>query len=131
MPGVTHIIRFFYERNFKIGVASSSPLGMIELVTEMCGIKNFVQAMSSAEYLPYGKPHPQVYLDCAASLDADPLSCLCFEDSFPGLIAAKAARMKCVVVPHFSQQKDERWAAADLKLSSLQNFGALHLNLLQ
>jgi sugar-phosphatase len=49
-----------------------------------------------------------------------------FEDSFPGMIAAKAARMKCVVVPHHSQVKEERWAAADLKLSSLQNFGVLH-----
>ena len=47
------------------------------------------------------------------------------------MIAAKAARMKCVVVPHYSQVKDERWGAADLKLSSLQNFGMLHLNLLQ
>ncbi|MEY4824062.1 MAG: hypothetical protein RLZZ75_975, partial [Bacteroidota bacterium] len=42
---------------------------------------------------------------------------------------AKAARMKCVIVPHVTQQKDERFGAADLKISSLQNFGELHLNL--
>ena len=45
------------------------------------------------------------------------------------MIAAKAARMKCVIVPHVSQLKDEKWGAADLKLSSLQNFGELHFNL--
>jgi sugar-phosphatase len=44
------------------------------------------------------------------------------------MIAAKAARMKCVVIPMYHQQKEERWAAADLKISSLQNFGTLHLN---
>jgi sugar-phosphatase len=38
--------------------------------------------------------------------------------------------MKCVVVPHSAQAKDECWGAADLKLSSLQNFGELHFNLL-
>lgn len=131
MPGVQYIFRFFHERNFKIGVASSSPLGLIDMAIEMCGVSSVVQAKASGELLPYGKPHPQVYLDCAASLKSNPLSCLCFEDSFPGLIAAKAARMKCVVVPHFSQQKSDKWTIADLKISSLQNFGELHLNLLQ
>lgn len=131
MPGVQYIFRFFHERGFKIGIASSSPLGMIDKAIEMCGLQNFVQAKSSAENLPHGKPHPQVYLDCASALNADPLECICFEDSFPGLIAVKAARMKCVVVPHFSQQKSDKWVIADLKISSLQNFGELHLNLMQ
>ena len=39
--------------------------------------------------------------------------------------------MKCVVVPDYKQYKEERWGAADLKLSSLQNFSALHLERLQ
>lgn len=130
-PGVDHIFNFFHDRNFKIGIASQSPAELIELVMDICGIRNFVQSISSAQHLPYGKPHPQVYLNCAGFLQSHVLECLCFEDSFNGLIAVKASRMKCVIVPERSQQKDERWEAADLKLSSLQNFGALHLNLLQ
>jgi hypothetical protein len=39
--------------------------------------------------------------------------------------------MKCVVVPEHKRYKEEKWGAADLKLSSLQNFNALHLQLLQ
>jgi sugar-phosphatase len=46
------------------------------------------------------------------------------------MIAAKSARMKCVVIPHAYNSKEEKWGAADLKLSSLQNFGELHFNLL-
>jgi sugar-phosphatase len=46
------------------------------------------------------------------------------------MIAAKAARMKCVVVPTYTQQKDEKWSIADLKISSLKNFSELHINLL-
>ncbi len=131
MPGVEHIFNFFRSRNFKIAIASQSPQSLIEMVMDICGIRGFVQATSSAEYLPYGKPHPQVYLNCANALQSNVLECICFEDSFNGMIAVKSARMKCVVVPHHSQQKEERWGAADLKLSSLQNFGALHLNLMQ
>jgi len=131
MPGVEHIINFFFQKGFKIGLATSSPPELIDLVVKMIGAGTYINATASAQDLPYGKPHPQVYLDCAAKLDSSPTSCLCFEDSFNGMIAAKAARMKCVVVPTHSQIKEERWGAADLKLSSLQNFGELHFRGLQ
>lgn len=130
MPGVQYIFDFFERKQFHIGLATSSPPALIDLVADMANIKRYVHAACSAENLPYGKPHPQVYLNCAEALGAKPYQCICFEDSFNGMIAAKAARMKCIVVPHHSQSKEERWGAADLKLSSLQNFGELHFGLL-
>jgi HAD superfamily hydrolase (TIGR01509 family) len=130
MPGVAYIFEFFRKKQFHIGLATSSPPALIELVTEMAGIGEYVSSACSAEDLLLGKPHPQVYLNCAERLGVPPVQCICFEDSFNGMIAAKAARMKCVLVPHSSQSRDERWGAADLKLSSLQNFGELHFNML-
>ncbi|TAJ55759.1 MAG: hexitol phosphatase HxpB [Chitinophagaceae bacterium] len=130
MPGVPYIFDFFARKSFRIGLATSSPPALIDLVVKMTGIGKYLHASSSAEELPYGKPHPQVYLNCAEQLQSPPVQCICFEDSFNGLIAAKSARMKCVIVPHSSQAKEEKWGAADLKLSSLQNFGELHFNLL-
>jgi len=130
MPGVPYIFNFFKQRGFKIGIASTSPPELIELVSGLIGVKQYVQHYTSAQYLKYAKPHPEVYLNCAELLGSNPLQCICFEDSFNGMIAVKAARMKAVVVPHHSQQKQERWAAADLRLASLVNFGELHLNLL-
>ncbi|MBN8838487.1 MAG: hexitol phosphatase HxpB [Sphingobacteriia bacterium] len=127
MPGVPYIFDFFRNQKFKIGLATSSPQSLIDLVIEMAGLQNTIQCTASAEHLSYGKPHPQVYLNCAAKLQSNPLQCLCFEDSFNGMIAAKAARMKCVVVPHHHQIKSGKFGAADMLLSSLQNFNALHL----
>jgi len=130
MPGVGYILGFFKQRGFKIGLASSSPMRLIDSVVRKLGIEAYIEAKASAEYLPFSKPHPQVFLDCAAALGSAPQQCICFEDSFNGMIAAKAARMKCVVVPAYAQQQDARWAAADLKLSSLQNFNELLLQTL-
>ena len=127
MPGADYIVDFFSKRGFKIGLASSSPMELINLVTKKLGIDDMIMAKTSAEFLPNGKPHPQVFLDCAAQLQSSPANCLCFEDSFNGMIAAKAARMKCIVVPAHLHQQEARWAAADLKLSSLQNFNELLL----
>jgi sugar-phosphatase len=35
------------------------------------------------------------------------------------MIAAKAGRMKCIVIPHPDQFHENRWQAADKKLNSL------------
>ena len=129
MPGVQYAFDFFKNKGFKIGLATSSPNELIDVVVNLINVKQYLDAVSSAEDMAHGKPHPQVYLDCASKLQSSPIQCICFEDSFNGMIAAKAARMKCAVVPHHSQLKEERWGAADLKLSSLQNFGELHFNL--
>ncbi|MGZ5248334.1 MAG: hexitol phosphatase HxpB, partial [Flavitalea sp.] len=97
MPGVEHILEFFLSRKFNIGLATSSPIALVEVVAEKLNIRHHLKAISSAENLQHGKPHPEVYLDCANALKVSPLECICFEDSFNGMIAAKSARMKCVV----------------------------------
>jgi mannitol-1-/sugar-/sorbitol-6-/2-deoxyglucose-6-phosphatase len=131
MPGVHHALRLFKERQFRIGLATSSPLALAKIVTGKLRIDDYFDVVTSAGDLPYGKPHPQVYMDCAAALSANPLECLAFEDSFNGLIAAKAARMKCVAIPVADQYPLLKWGAADLKLSSLLEFTGDHLQKLQ
>jgi mannitol-1-/sugar-/sorbitol-6-/2-deoxyglucose-6-phosphatase len=128
MPGLQYIFNFFIAKKFKIGLASSSPLSLINEVVKMLGLQTHIHHISSAANLPNGKPHPQVYLDCAKALNSHPTNCLCFEDSFYGMIAAKAARMKCVVVPSKDDFKQPRWASADAKIASLLNFNDLLLN---
>lgn len=121
MDGVENAIKIFSDAGFKIGLASSSPYSVINAVLEKTQLKNSFAVVSSAEHLAYGKPHPQVFLDCAAALESEPTSCICVEDSFNGLIAAKAAKMKCIIVPHPSQYEMDRWNIADLKLKSLRD----------
>jgi len=128
MPGIEPIFSFFKARGFRIGLATSSPFSLVEVVVDKLGIGHLLDATTSAEDLPFGKPHPQVYIDCAVALSVSPLQCLCFEDSFNGLIAAKAARMKCVVIPTPPQYELQKWGAADLKLDSLLAFTDLQLS---
>lgn len=126
MPGMEHIFNFFKGRGFKIGIASSSPTKLIELVIRMYKL-DAVQQHASAHLLKHAKPHPEVYLNCAEQLNSHPLECICFEDSFTGMIAAKAARMKCVVVPNPEVFNKPWWGAADIALPSLEVFTEEHL----
>jgi HAD superfamily hydrolase (TIGR01509 family) len=122
MEGVQYIMDFFKQHNFLIGLASSSPMRLIEAVVDKLNIQQYLNAITSAEHLPHGKPHPQVFLNCAELLQVPPTTCICFEDSFNGMIAAKAARMKCVVIPAPHVHHEGRWDAADRKLTSLSGF---------
>ena len=122
LPGVEYIINFFKQRNFRMGIASSSPMRLINVVVDKLNIRSYLHAITSAESLAYGKPHPQVFINCAEELSVPPNQCIVFEDSFNGLIAAKAAKMKCVVVPHHSVYHRPHWNAADLITKSLHEF---------
>jgi sugar-phosphatase len=122
MPGVEHVAALFQVGGYSIGLASSSPMRLIDVVIKKLNLAPYLQAVVSAEQLPYGKPHPQVFIDCAAVLGVAPAECLVFEDSFNGMISAKAAKMKCIVVPAAVSFDEAKWAAADARLRSLADF---------
>ena len=119
MDGVHESIEMIKKAGMKIGLASSSPMALIKAVLKKTSLENEFAVLTSAEQLAFGKPNPQVFINCAIELDSHPTQCVCVEDSFNGMIAAKAARMKCVVVPHPEQYPQDRWTIADLKLRSL------------
>lgn len=122
MKGLDYILDFFEKRKFKMGLASSSPLRLIDAATTHFGIRDRFQAIASAEFESHGKPHPAVYLTCAKALGSNALDCIAFEDSVTGMTAAKAARMKVVAVPEGHNRHNKRYALADVQLNSLKDF---------
>ncbi|GJA01807.1 2-deoxyglucose-6-phosphatase [Enterobacter cloacae] len=127
LPGVREAVALCKAQGLKVGLASASPLHMLEKVLIMFELRDSFDALASAEKLPYSKPHPQVYMDCAAKLGLDPLTCVALEDSVNGMIASKAARMRSIVVPTEEGRHDPRFALADVKLNSLTELTAHHL----
>lgn len=119
LPGVREALTLCRAEGLKVGLASASPLSMLEKVLALFELSDYFDALASAQTLPYSKPHPQVYLDCAAKLGVDPLTCVALEDSVNGMIAAKAARMRAIVVPAEENGQDPRYALANVKLDSL------------
>lgn len=128
--GVDYIIRFFKERNIKTAIASSSASSIIDAVLEKFKIRNEFDIVHSAEFEQFGKPNPAVYLNTAKQLHVAPQNCLAFEDSYNGLLAAKDAGMKVIVIPDKRMTNDTRLDLADIKLASLRTFETKHLEIL-
>lgn len=122
LRGVEKALKLLRKHNFKIGLASSSPAHMIDALVEHFDIKKYFDCITSADVVELGKPHPAVFLHCAATLGSKPNQCLVLEDSVNGMIAGKAARMKVIVVPDEVHFDDPRFSLADKKLKSMEDF---------
>ena len=59
------------------------------------------------------------------SIDIPPQLCLALEDSLNGVLAAKAARMKCIAIPEAIQQNNPKFAIAERVLQSLEELNNL------
>lgn len=127
LPGVETLLSVLKTAGWKIGLASSSPLTMITTLITHFGIGHFFEAVVSADTAVLGKPHPEVYLQCAAQLGVGAHQCMVLEDTVNGCIAAKAARMKVIAVPHHEWAGDPRFAIADRVVKSLAGVGAADL----
>ena len=120
--GARHVLRYFTDKNLPVGLASSSPTELITTVIKVLGIEDYIKVAVSSEDTGFGKPHPSVYLEASRQLGIEPSRCLAFEDSFNGLLAAKAARMKTIIVPE-PPVDQPRYSIADIRLASLEEFG--------
>ncbi|MCL1089271.1 hexitol phosphatase HxpB [Shewanella profunda] len=119
MLGVSEAIAHCQAQGLKIGLATSSPTTIINAVLTKLGLREQFMAIESAENLRYGKPHPEVYLNCAKALGVDPRYCLAIEDSFNGLIAARAANMQTVAIPAVEHRGEAKWVIAHHRAENL------------
>jgi HAD superfamily hydrolase (TIGR01509 family) len=83
-----------------LGLASSSPRALIDVVLDAAGLTECFAATVSTEEVPRGKPAPDGYLEAAGRLGADPAGCVAVEDSSNGLRSAHAAGMRVIAIPH-------------------------------
>jgi sugar-phosphatase len=122
LDGVMEVLEFLRNRRIPAAVASSSAMRLIKTVLKKLTLENAFQVVHSAELEEHGKPHPAVFLTTAKQLNVHPARCLVFEDSLNGLIAARSARMKTIVIPMAAQWSETCFDIADAKLKSLTEF---------
>jgi len=119
LPGARAAVERLADR-WPLGLASSSNRPIIELVLDLAGFADRFRVVVSSEEAARGKPAPDVYLEAARRLDAEPSKCAAIEDSENGLLAARAARMRVIAIPNRAfPPRDEALAAADVVLDSL------------
>ncbi len=98
LPGAREAVERLAER-WPVAVASSSNRPLIDLVLDLSGLAEFFRVAVSSEEVPHGKPAPDVYLEAARRLGADPEACAAIEDSTNGILAAANAGLTVIAIP--------------------------------
>lgn len=119
MPGAVEAVRRLADFR-PLGLASSSPRALIDIVLGHLGVAALFRATVSTEEVDQGKPAPHGYLAVARQLEVPPGTCVAIEDSSNGLRSAHAAGMRVVAVPHprYPPAADAA-ALASLEIASL------------
>ncbi|MEZ7130594.1 HAD family hydrolase [Nonomuraea sp. AD125B] len=99
MPGAVEAVRRLAAGRV-LGLASSSPRRLIDVVLDAAGLTDCFAATVSTEEVERGKPAPDGYLEAARRMEVDPRGCVAVEDSSNGLRSAHAAGMRVIAVPH-------------------------------
>jgi HAD superfamily hydrolase (TIGR01509 family) len=103
-----------------LALASSANRPLIDLALEESGLDKHFRATVSSEEVPRGKPAPDVYLEAARRIGADPARSAAIEDSSNGLRSGHAAGMRVVAIPNRAFPPDpDALALADVVLASV------------
>jgi beta-phosphoglucomutase family hydrolase len=81
-----------------LAVATSAVRDVANRILRQIGAADWFDAVVTAEDVPRHKPEPDVFLDAAQQLNVPPEACCVYEDSDPGIEAARRAGMTWVDV---------------------------------
>ncbi|MEU3148117.1 MULTISPECIES: HAD family phosphatase [unclassified Streptomyces] len=116
-PEMRRFVELLAADGVPMAVASGSSPGAIGAILAGTGLDAHLRTVVSAEEVPHGKPAPDVFLEAARRLGADPAACVVLEDATPGAAAAHAAGMRCIAIPYVAAQADApEFATASLLL---------------
>jgi HAD superfamily hydrolase (TIGR01509 family) len=90
-PGVIETLEFLKKNNFKVALASSSKMHIIQKAIKQCEIASFFDFVISGEQFKESKPNPEIYLTAIKAIGCTPCECIVVEDSSYGIEAGSSA----------------------------------------
>ncbi len=93
VPVAVACVRELRRTGVPLAVASSSPRPRLDLALAHVGLADAFAVTVAGDEVARGKPEPDMFLEAARRLGADPAACVVVEDSAPGVAAGLAAGM--------------------------------------
>jgi len=116
MRGIRDLLLALSDAGIPTAIASTAPATWVTPSAERIGLRPLFRTVVTSDDVPRRKPAPDVYLEAARRLGADPARAVAIEDSGPGVTSARAAGMKTVAIPHWLTEGHDL-SGADLRVA--------------
>ncbi|MGB7537195.1 MAG: HAD family phosphatase [Anaerolineales bacterium] len=111
-PGLVEFLTAVDSLGLRKAVATSTSRKRAMYKLNLSGVPGTIETLAGGDEAAHGKPAPDLFLLAAQRLGIPPAECLAFEDSDPGVLAARAAGMRVVIIPDRKHPSAEAAAAA-------------------
>lgn len=98
ISGLNSFLENTKQKGILMAIGSAAISFNIDFVVDGLKIRNYFDAIVSADDVSVSKPHPETFLKSAEKLRIKPSDCLVFEDAPKGVESALNAGMKCIVL---------------------------------
>ena len=97
-PAMRDVLNELAFRKVPMAVATGSNASIGREILESLGVNKYFAHIVSSSEVSHGKPAPDIFLEAAHRINADPSGILVFEDTLYGVEAALNAGMLCVAL---------------------------------
>jgi HAD superfamily hydrolase (TIGR01509 family) len=104
--GLEFLLKTSKEAGIKMAIGSAAIQSNIDFVLDGLNIRNYFDAVVSADDVVRSKPDPETYIKCADKLGIDAKDCVVFEDAPKGVESAGKADMDCVIITTLHEPED-------------------------
>lgn len=105
--GVEEILQFAKEKGLAVGLATSSSEGYARGNLQRAGIESYFDGIICGDMVEKSKPDPEIYVKACAVIGVAPAEAIAFEDAAAGILSARKAGLKTVMVPDLVQPAED------------------------
>ena len=120
VPGVAEFVQALVRLGVPRAVGTSASRGDVENLLGALALRRHFEIIVTAEDVKFGKPDPEVYLECARRLGSRPAVCVVFEDSLVGVQAARRAGMRAIGVTTAHTAEELLGAGAEATIADFE-----------
>ena len=120
MPGLLGLLERLEAIGLPKAIATSTRRDTADLMLGRYDFHQRFDPIVTSDLVTHGKPDPEIYLLACERLGVEPEHALVLEDSYNGVLSAKAAGCHCIAAPHELSRVFD-FSAADLIIDSLSD----------
>ena len=118
-PGVKEILTFLKDNGKKIALASSTRRQTVVNQLRDAGILDYFDEIVTGDMVSRSKPEPDIFLLACEKIGVEPERAYAIEDSYNGIRAASAGKLRPIMVPDLLPSNEEMEGLAETVLSDL------------